>query len=69
MTPQLRLVLSGCLIVPLFVASVATAAKPVDIGSRRELFVDGFLVDRLEGVRHRLHRPRPAEISVTLDQP
>ena len=69
MIPRLGLVLSGCLFVSLLTASPAPAAKPADIGSRRELFVDGFLVDRLEGVRHRLHRPRPAEISVTLDRP
>ena len=69
MIPRLGLVLSGCLSVPLFATSPSPAAEPIDIGSRRELFVDGFLVDRLEGVRHRLHRPRPAEISVTLDRP
>lgn len=31
-----------------------------NLGSRRELFVDGFLVDRLAGTSMRLHEPRPA---------
>lgn len=31
-----------------------------DLGSRRELFVDRFLVDRLEGLRLHLHEPRLA---------
>ena len=69
MIPRLGLVLSGCLFVSLLTASPAPAAKPADIGSRREMFDAGILVARLEGVRHRLHRPRPAEISVTLDRP
>ena len=48
-----------------------TATEPEirDIGSRRELFVDRFLVDQLNGVRLQLHHPRPAEMAVTLDQP
>lgn len=45
------------------------AAKPIELGSRRELFVDRHLVETLKGADYRLHHPRPAEISVTLDQP
>ena len=44
----------------LMVASTAIAAEPagvVDVGSRRELFVDRFLVDKLDGAELRLHRP------------
>jgi hypothetical protein len=45
--------------------------KPVvDIGSRRELFVDDFLVDRLTGAAvRRLHHPMPREVILTLDRP
>ncbi|MCH2202192.1 MAG: hypothetical protein MK102_09485 [Fuerstiella sp.] len=39
------------------------------IGSRRELFVDRFLVEKIQGTRFQLHHPRPAEVSVALDQP
>lgn len=41
----------------------------VNIGSRRELFVDRALIERLEGARHVLHRPRPREVVLTCDEP
>jgi hypothetical protein len=46
-------------------------AKPVvDIGSRRELFVDDFLVDGIAGgAERRLHHPTPREVVLRLDQP
>ena len=40
----------------------------VEIGSRRELFVDRFLVERLEGCRLRLHSPQPQEIVLKFDK-
>jgi len=40
-----------------------------DIGNRRELFVDRWLVDRLENARMRLHHPQPQEIAVSFDVP
>lgn len=43
---------------------------PLDIGSRRELFVDKFLIDRLSGrAEQLLHQPQPQEISITHDAP
>ena len=42
-----------------FLAAPA-AAGTIDIGSRRELFVDRFLIDRLEGARLVMHHPQPA---------
>lgn len=46
-------------------AAVYLAKVPVenpvrDIGSRRELFVDRFLIERLDGTTLKLHEPRPA---------
>lgn len=38
----------------------AQDASPPAIGKRLEPFVDAFLIDRLEGVEHRLHHPRLA---------
>ena len=38
------------------------AEEPIEIGSRRELFVDEHLIDRLIGVRLRLHRPTRREV-------
>jgi len=41
----------------------------VDIGSRRELFVDHYLIDRLQGARLELHPPQPREIVLKFDEP
>ena len=35
----------------------ALAVEPVDVGSRRELFVDRLLIDRMDDVELRLHPP------------
>lgn len=63
----------GCLALALTLTAIppALAAGPelCRIGSRRELFVDRYLVEKLEGARFQLHHPRPAEIAVTLDRP
>src|SRR5205814_288190 len=40
-----------------------------DIGSRRELFVDPYLVARLEGARLELQQPRPGGVAVVYDRP
>lgn len=43
---------------------------PVDIGSRLELMVDDFLIDRLEGgASFQLQHPVPREIALVHDQP
>ncbi len=49
-------------------SSEASGTTPVAIGSRRELFVDDFLVERLGGkAEFRLHHPEPREIALTHD--
>ncbi|HRE05792.1 MAG TPA: hypothetical protein PKX00_09300 [Opitutaceae bacterium] len=54
--------IAGCLLTSLH------AAEAVNIGSRRELFVDQALVERLSGKAElRLHRPVPREISLVHD--
>ncbi len=45
------------------------AQEPLDIGSRLELFVDEYLIDRLEGARLQLQKPVPAEVAIRYDQP
>jgi len=40
-----------------------------DIGSRLELFVDDYLIDRLQDVELRLHHPTPREIAIVHDAP
>jgi hypothetical protein len=46
-----------------------TSQEAIDIGSRRELFVDDLLIDRLNGARLELHLPQPREIVLRFDQP
>lgn len=42
----------------------------VDLGGRRELFLDDFLVARMQGeARRAFHRPVPREVVLTFDQP
>jgi len=46
------------------------AAQPLDLGTRRELFVDGALIERLTGgAALRLHHPTPREIALVADAP
>jgi len=45
------------------------ADGPIDIGSRRELFVDDVLIEKLRGARLVLHRPTPGEVATVHDEP
>lgn len=48
----------------------AGAAEPIDIDSRRELFVDQALIERLDGrAELKLHHPVPREIAFTFEKP
>jgi hypothetical protein len=49
--------------------SATGIAEPIDIGSRRELFVDRHLIDRLDGALLELHRPRRAGVALKMDRP
>ena len=40
----------------------------IDIGSRRELFVDHYLIDKLDGASLKLHEPRDEGIALQLDR-
>ena len=41
----------------------------IDIGSRRELFIDNFLIQRMRRARLQLHKPTPRDIAVEFDAP
>lgn len=46
------------------------ADAPIAIGSRRELMVDDYLIDRMVGkVELRMHHPIPREVAITMDKP
>jgi len=47
--------------------SSAQADDVIEIGSRRELFIDASLIDSLEGVERKLHHPVPRDIAITHD--
>ncbi|MBC8356391.1 MAG: hypothetical protein H8E66_30805 [Planctomycetes bacterium] len=55
----------------LIFATVCTeAAEPIHIGSRRELFTDTALIERINGqLEFRLHHPTPREIVMLHDEP
>lgn len=54
----------------LLVNVVSLAAEPIAIGSRRELFVDDVLVERLAGKADlRLHQPTPQNVALVTGEP
>jgi len=73
-----RILLSASLIFPAIVgthvasrglAAAEQISAPIEIGSRRELFVDDLLIEELLDVRFELQRPQPREIVLRADQP
>ena len=44
-------------------------AEVRDIGSQRELFIDRYLIDTLDGTDLKLHQPQPAGVAIRYDQP
>lgn len=46
------------------------AEQPIDIGSRLELFVDHYLIDKTSGdAALQLQKPKPAEVALVTDKP
>src|SRR5687767_11807103 len=41
----------------------------IDLGNRRELFVDGSLVERLQGAELKMHQPVPQDVAIVCDAP
>jgi hypothetical protein len=68
---QQSLALSATFATPALLAPLAGAADepPLQLGSRRELLVDDFLIDRMEGVALTLHKPEAREVVLTCDAP
>jgi hypothetical protein len=54
----------------LFITTFVSAAEPLQIGSRLELFVDDYVIDKLSGdAKLHLHRPEPREVILVTDKP
>jgi hypothetical protein len=61
-------------LIPFIVLSATTISfpildDPIELDSRRELFVDRFLIDRIENVRLELNRPRDEGVVLKFDNP
>ena len=66
---QLRTLHVSMELLIVMVPLTAGAEDVIDIRSRRKLFVDHFLIDRLAGTHLELQRPQPAEVAIRYDQP
>jgi hypothetical protein len=53
----------------LFAVVGSGVAEVIDLGTRRELFVDHFLVEKLAGAQLRLHEPHRDGIALKFDKP
>ncbi len=54
---------------PLALAQATTTLATIDIGSRRELFVDDYLIASMDGAALKVQRPQPHEVVFTTDAP
>src|SRR5688572_6935140 len=50
-------------------APAFAAAAAIDIGSRLEMFVDQFLVEKKQNVEHRLTEPTKRDVVLEVNQP
>ena len=57
------------LLILLLAAVTSRAEDPIAIGSRRELFVDRLLIEKMEGAMLRMHAPQAAGVALKFDQP
>jgi hypothetical protein len=53
----------------LLTTAASAQPQPLDLGDRLELFVDGYLVDRMTGVTRVLHPPERREVAIVYDAP
>ncbi len=58
-----------CGLVCLLLVGIAQAEPPREMGSRLELFVDDYLIERLDGAFLEMHHPRSAGVTLRFDQP
>ena len=64
-----RLYLKTTLAAALLPRALRAAEAVWEIGGRRELFVDDYLIERLTGASLKMHRPVPREVVLTCDAP
>lgn len=66
---SLMLCLSATLMLSSPAAAPVSQPSTIDIASRRELFVDTYLIDRLDGATLQLHEPTDAGPAFAFDRP
>lgn len=65
-----RNLLAAMLLSAVVPAGVASADEPIEIGSRRELFVDSLLIEDTTGeATRKLHQPEPREVVLVTGEP
>ena len=57
------------LVAALTAATLARGQDTLDLGTRRQLFVNAHLIERLDGLTLRLQEPQPADIVLKSDEP
>ncbi len=65
----MRLLFLLSLLVLQTTGSTFAQSKPIDIGNRRELFVEESLIDTRQGIEFRLHKPKPQSVVIVHDEP
>ena len=53
----------------IYLAKVQVPPSVRDIGSRRELFVDDYLIEKIKGAELKMHRPVPQDVAIVCDAP
>jgi len=56
------------LILCVCLGEIVSAEDAIEIGAHRQLFVDDFLIEKLEGTQLRLHSPTPQEVVIVHDE-
>lgn len=70
-TTMIIQLIHGCLCALCLTAAVAKAHEEpaTDIGPRRQLLVDRYLIETMDGVRHVLHHPVRREVAIAAEHP
>ncbi len=63
------MVLAFALVMVIWISLLPAQNGIIDIGSRRELFIDDFLIASFDGTELMLHHPTPKEVVITGDEP
>ena len=71
MNRHVSLILAAVCLTAVVPAATPAGEKPhvVDVGDRRELFVDAHVIESLRGVALRMHSPKQNDVVLRFDKP